>query len=85
MICWPFHVVWEGGRRDGTRKGAAEKWSYKVSKTKLAEALWPVLEQKIASKLDSKAPVPPMVQAVVDAFMTAQNWRYKSFVLTAVD
>ncbi|MEU0277046.1 hypothetical protein [Streptomyces sp. NPDC006195] len=78
--------VWEGGRRDDTRKGAAEKWSCKVSKNKLAEVLWPVLEQKIdANKLDSKAPFPPMVQAVVDAFVTAQNWRYKSFVLTAVD
>jgi hypothetical protein len=61
-------------------------WEYKVSKTKLAEALWPMLERKIeAAMADEDAEVPPIVEVVVAAFRTAQNWRYKSFVLTAAE
>jgi hypothetical protein len=78
--------VWDSGRWYEKQKRPSGEWDYKVSKTKLADALWPVLEQRIdAARSDPDASVPPMVQAVVDAFRTAQNWRYKSFVLTAAD
>lgn len=61
-------------------------WSYGVSKVKLAEALWPVLERKIqTAKSDDTAPVPEIVEVVQHAYMTAQSWRYKSFVLTATE
>lgn len=62
------------------------QWSYKVSKRKLAEALWPILERKIQrARADSAAPVPEIVEVVQHAYLTAQRWRYRSFVLTAVE
>lgn len=62
------------------------QWSYKVSKVKLAEALWPALERQIhAARTDDTAPVPEIAEVVQHAYMTAQSWRHKSFVLTAVD
>lgn len=78
--------VWESGRWDPSTKTTSGKWEYSPSKTELAEALWPVLERKIeASMTDENAEVPPVVKIVVTAFGTAQNWRYKSFVLTAAE
>lgn len=71
------------------RKDVKEVWSlwdYKPSKRKLAEALWPVLEQKIErARLDSTAPVPEIVEVVQQAYLIAQRWRYRTFVLKAVD
>jgi hypothetical protein len=62
------------------------RWSYKVSKVKLANALWPTLEQKIErAKADSTAPIPEIVDVVQHAYFTAQRWRYKSFVLVGAD
>lgn len=56
----------------------------KPSKVDLAKALWPVLEAKIfAAKTDPSAPVPAIAEVVQHAFYVAQNWRYKTFVLTA--
>ena len=39
--------VWTSGRWDERSTKMTGKWEYEVSKVKLAEALWPNLEQKI--------------------------------------
>jgi hypothetical protein len=60
------------------------QWEYKPSKRKLAEALWPVLEQRIErARADSSEPVPEVVAVVQRAYLIAQKWRYKTFVLKA--
>ena len=75
--------VWTSGRWDEHAKKMTGKWAYEVSKVRLAEALWPVLEQKIVQfKASETAPVPPIVQVISDAYHLAQQWRYPSFVLT---
>lgn len=75
--------VWTSGRWDERSKKMTGKWEYEVSKVKLAEALWPTLEQKIDQlKADANAPVPPIVGVINDAYHVAQQWRYPSFVLT---
>jgi hypothetical protein len=38
-----------------------------------------------AAKTDPSVPVPQIAQVILDALDTAQRWRHKSFVLTAVD
>jgi hypothetical protein len=60
------------------------RWEYKVSKTKLAEALWPVLETKIQRPLDG-GPEPSIVEVIRGAYEVAQRWRYRSFVLREED
>ena len=61
------------------------RWDYKVSKVKLAQALWPTLEQKIEQvKADSGAPAPPLVEVMSYAYHLAQRVRYHSFVLSEV-
>jgi len=76
--------VWESGRWDDGLNRPSGAWAYKVSKTKLAEVLWPALEAKIeAAMTNPDAPLPPIARAIDDAFSTAQRWRYKSFVLRA--
>jgi hypothetical protein len=78
--------VWKRGKWDDQLKRPVDPWEYHVSKTKLAEPLWPVLKAKIeAAKTDPSAPVPQIAQVILDALHTAQRWRHKSFVLTAVD
>jgi hypothetical protein len=75
--------VWESGRWDKQRQTVTGKWTYEVSKTKLAEALWPTLKAKIdRCRIDAKAPVPEIVEVVQDAYHLAQRWRYPSFVLS---
>ena len=77
--------VWKRGKWDAQLKRPVDPWEYEVSKTKLAEVLWPVLRTKIeAAKTDPDAPLPQIAQVVLDALRTAQRWRHKSFVLTAV-
>jgi hypothetical protein len=52
-----------------------------VSKTELAKRLWPVLEAKI---LDESSPdAPAIAQVVYEAYLQAQDLRYKSYVLRA--
>jgi hypothetical protein len=76
--------VWLSGWDPTLNKPTGKKWNSVVSKTKLAEALWPVLEQKIQrARFDETAPLPEIVEVVQLAYHTAQNWRYKSFVLSA--
>jgi hypothetical protein len=69
----------------GRRKDIKEVWSqwdYKVSKEKLAHALWPALEGHIQRcKVDADATIPPIVEVIQDAYHIAQRWRYASFVL----
>jgi hypothetical protein len=78
--------VWKRGKWDDQLKRPVDPWEYDVSKTKLAEVLWPVLKAKIeAAKTDPSASVPQIAQVILDALDTAQRWRYKSFALTAVD
>jgi hypothetical protein len=49
----------------------------------LAEALWPVLEAKIQlRKIDPEAPTPPIAEVIWDAYLTAQEWRYGSYLLS---
>jgi hypothetical protein len=61
------------------------RWEYKVSKVKLAEALWPTLLHKIQMlKTTEGAPVPPIVEVVSDAYQLAQQWRYLSYLITEV-
>lgn len=74
--------VWDSGRWDPQLGKPSGKWDYEVSKTKLAEALWPALEQKIRMAMtDETAPVPEIVDVVQHAYHKAQSWRYRSFVL----
>lgn len=62
------------------------QWTYDVSKPKLAEALWPTLEEKIErAKVDNAVQVPEIVEVVQHAYLTAQRWRFRTFVLKAVD
>jgi antitoxin component HigA of HigAB toxin-antitoxin module len=76
--------VWESGKWDPQLNRPSGKWAHKVSKVKLAHALWPVLERKIQqAKVDEAALVPEIVEVVQRAYWTAQRWRYQSFVLTA--
>lgn len=76
--------VWKIGAWDSTLNKPTGKWDSEVRKTRLAEALWPVLEQKIQrAKVDETAVVPEIVEVLQFAYVTAQDWRYKSFVLTA--
>jgi hypothetical protein len=77
--------VWTSGRQDPQTSQMTGKWAYDVSKTQLAQALWPVLDQKIEQvKASANAPVPPLVEIIIDAYHLAQQWRYISFVLTEV-
>ena len=78
--------VWKRGKWDDQLRRPVDPWEYDVSKTKLAEELWPVLKAKIeAAKTDENAPVPPIAQVIWDALDIAQRWRHKSFGLTAAD
>ncbi len=59
------------------------RWEYKVSKVKLAEALWPTLLHKIQLCMTTKDVfVPPIAAAISDAYHVALQWRDQSYVLT---
>lgn len=61
-------------------------WSHEPSKIDLAQQLWPVLEAKVARcRAESAAPVPALAEVVQEAYLTAQRWRYRSFVLVSRD
>ncbi len=76
--------VWESGKWDAQLGKPSGKWEYAVSKTKLAEALWPALERKIRVAITDEAePFPEIVTVVQRAHHRAQTWRYRSFVLPA--
>ena len=75
-------------RSRGRGKDVKEVWSqweYRVSKVQLADALLPVLLEKLHACIAAEdAPVPPIAQVVNDAYHLAQQWRYQSYVLTEV-
>lgn len=78
--------VWLSGKPGEASSQPSGRWAYEVSKTKLAEALWPLLKAKIEqAKTDEKAPVPPIALVIVNALNTAARWRHKSFVLKTAD
>lgn len=78
--------VWLSGRWDDVANRPTGPWKYEVSKPRLAEVLWPLLERKIELAMtDPNAPVPPVAEVVQRAFLTAQNWRYKTFVLASAE
>lgn len=59
------------------------RWEYKVSKVKLAEALWPTLLKKIQLCMTTEgAPVPPIAAVINDAYHIALLWRDQSYDLT---
>jgi hypothetical protein len=61
------------------------KWTPEPSKVDLAKALWPTLLRKVQLAMVAEdAPVPPIMQAVSDAYHIAQQRRYLSFVITEV-
>lgn len=71
-------------RRRKDIKEVWSQWERKPSKVELALALWPILEGKIRRRLtDPEAPTPEIGEIVWLAYVTAQNWRYESFVLSA--
>jgi hypothetical protein len=71
-------------RRRKDIKEVWSQWERKPSKVELANALWPILEGKIRRRLtDPEAPTPEIAEIVWLAYVTAQNWRYESFVLSA--
>lgn len=74
--------VWESGAWDDQLGRPTGPWEHGVSKPELAEALWPILEEKIErAKVDPDAEVPEIAEVVLDAYHIAQAWRYTSFVL----
>ncbi len=88
---WRWHKkdvdrVWLSGGWDWGLNRPKGKWVYGVSKTKLADVLWPILEQKIDAALsDTELPMPPIAAVIENAITVAQGWRYKSFVLRAAE
>ena len=59
------------------------QWEHGVSKTALAEALWPTLKAKIDRlQFDDEAPVPEIVDVIQDTYHLAQRWRHVSFGLS---
>lgn len=53
----------------------------KLSKTRLAEALWPSLANKIDEAVNGDAPVPPLAGVVCDAHSIAADARSKNYVI----
>ena len=76
-----------GKAASGTRPSAEPdgEWEYEVSKPKLAEVLWPVLEAKIErAKTDQTAPVPPIAEVSYPGASDSPPLpEHKSFVLKA--
>ncbi len=75
--------VWESGWWDEQRQAVTGPWAYQVSKTKLAEAMWPTLKVKIDQcRVDTDVAAPQIVEVVQEAYRLAQRWRYRSFALS---
>jgi hypothetical protein len=71
-------------RRRKDIKEVWSQWERKPSKVELAHALWPTLEGKIRQRLaNPDAPTPEIAEIVWLAYVTAQNWRHGSYVLSA--
>ncbi|MFI7509060.1 hypothetical protein ACIBSS_19755 [Micromonospora aurantiaca] len=61
-----------------------EKWKTQPSKRALGRELWPVLAAKIDDRrTDHSAPMPPIVDVLIEADHLARRWQYRSPVLRA--
>ncbi len=61
-----------------------KKWKPALSKPALARELWPVLAAKIdRRRADHSAPLPPIVDVLIEAENLARRWQYGSFALRA--
>jgi hypothetical protein len=61
------------------------RWEHEPGKPELAEALWLTLEAKIQlRKIDDQAPTPQIAEVIWDAYLTAQQWRYNSYLLRGI-
>ena len=60
---------------------ASQENNQRLSKTRLAEALWPALAGKVDAAVAGFAPVPPIVQVVSDAHGMAVEARMKHYVI----
>lgn len=77
--------VWTSGRWDETSQRMTGKWTPEPSKVDLAKALWPTLLRKVQLAMVAEdALVPPIMEAIIDAYRIAQQRRYLSFVITEV-
>ena len=76
----------EAGQWEEQQHKMTGPWEYAVSKTRLAEALWPVMRDKIdRCRVCAGAPVPEMVNVVRKAYYLAQRWRYQPSLLSEDD
>jgi hypothetical protein len=74
--------IWESGCWDEERRTVTGPWEDEVSKTKLAEALWPTLSAKIdLCRIDAEPPLPEIVE-VAQAPTLVQRWRYPAFAVS---
>ena len=74
----------EERRRRKDIKAVWSLWAYEPSKVDLAKALWPTMERKIQRRqVDESAPTPEIAGVIWEAYIIAQQWRYRSFVLGA--
>jgi hypothetical protein len=60
-------------------------WRPKVSKIKLADALWPVLAKRIDAAIRGEADAPPIAVIAEKAYLLAQQYRHVHVVLRAAD
>jgi len=72
-------VAFVANARQGQR--SLTKNNQRLSKTRLAEALWPALAGKVDAAVAGFAPVPPIVQVVSDAHGMAVEARMKHYVI----
>jgi hypothetical protein len=62
-----------------------QQWSPTPSKVKLAGALWPAFERRLARAIVGRAPAPPLAQYVDQAYYTATAARRIHYVLRAAE
>jgi len=74
--------VWKSGKWDQSQGRPSGAWQYEVSKTELANVLWPILQARIDQARRGNLPVPPVAVVVRDAYYIAQQWRYHAFALS---
>lgn len=58
------------------------KNNQRLSKTRLAEALWPAMAAKIDAPANGSGPVPAIMRVVIDAYSLAMDGRIKHYVIS---
>lgn len=79
------HVELVAALREVRRSGKDIKevwstWTHQPSKRELARALWPALEAKVHEAGRGAAGLPEIAELLAHAYMTAQRYRYHTFV-----